>query len=461
MELDFKLYVHGVPMGQKIWGAEAIDSNYIEMFYGRKFTIPTHMLVETRNYASSAYCYYTYMPTGNTHDINGRSGGYIALTLRFNCYYADIQNIYNLLEAAYNKFVVGTVVEVKGDVVRYIKDFSNADGALRNLDQEIKRYLSQFSSDSDFISLASFNAKVNREQLSLNVLDCRSVNVLDYVRKGYSISVSPLYICVREKKAIETAQKEVATVKKDKEVAVAAVRNEYKNINNTIETLQNKLVAAQQEKVKLGGTLKKQEEELGKCRNYKNKYETAVKEIDDKNAVLARVQTCMADLSRVTSSTKVVNRIHDDGTKKGFSWIRFIRNILPFLNFVLLVLAIVMMIIPFNGNKNDGGKDLEHDAKSSSSTGGNNVQETSDSSKLGDQYQNAKIDVEGLNGDMEQNKQYKVTLKGVGDNLNGTWCSEDFDIDCEYYITPKHAGKCIISYIVGKDTLRKREIDVK
>ena len=58
---------------------------------------------------------------------------------------------------------------------------------------------------------------------------------------------------------------------------------------------------------------------------------------------------------------------------------------------------------------------------------------------------------------MEQNKQYKVTLKGVGDNSNGAWSSEDFD----FYIGAKHHGKCIISYIEGKDTLKKREIDVK
>lgn len=454
MEYNIKLYVHGVPMGQSTWGVENIDSSYIETFYGRKFMVPTHMLVEMRKCASSAFCYYTYMPTDNTQDINGRPGGYIALTLRVNYYYADIQNIYNLLEAAYNKFIVGTFVGLKGDMVKYIKDFSKGNDRLEALEGQIKNYMLQFSSDSDFISLAGFNTQANQKQLALNVLECRTVNVLGYVRNGYSISVSPLYICVREKLAIEAAQKEVAAVKKDKEVAVAAVRNEYKSANNTIETLNNELAVAQREKANLARTLKTQNDEIEKYRKYKNEYETAKKEIDDKNGILARIQTCMADLSKVVPSAKVINSIHDDSTKNGFSWIRFIRSILPFLNFVLLVLAMVMMIITFNGNKNGDEKDA---AKSSLSTGVDNVQELNDSSKLGDQYPNAKIDVEGLNGDMEQNKQYKVNLKGVDDNLNGAWSSEGFD----FYIGAKRAGKCIISYIVGKDTLRKREIDVK
>ena len=47
MALTIKLYVHGVPMGQKIWGPKDGDVSYIETFYGKTFRVSEQMLVES------------------------------------------------------------------------------------------------------------------------------------------------------------------------------------------------------------------------------------------------------------------------------------------------------------------------------------------------------------------------------------------------------------------------------
>lgn len=109
-----------MPNGQGTWGVENFDTNYIETFYGRKSNVPVQMFVEVRRFASSTYCYYTYFRIGNVYDNTGRAGSYFALTIRINYYYADIQNIYNLLDAAYNKFIIGSIVDVNEGVINIL-----------------------------------------------------------------------------------------------------------------------------------------------------------------------------------------------------------------------------------------------------------------------------------------------------------------------------------------------------
>ena len=101
---NIKLYAHGVPNGQDIWGNPGADIQYIEAFYGRRSSIPSQVFLEIMKFDGEIYSYYTYFRYGNFQEKEGRSGGYFALTLRVNYYYVDIQNIYNLLEASFNKY---------------------------------------------------------------------------------------------------------------------------------------------------------------------------------------------------------------------------------------------------------------------------------------------------------------------------------------------------------------------
>ena len=146
MAYKIKLFVHGVPNGQDIWGNPGEDAKYIEAFYGRKSNVPSQMFLEVMQFGGETYAYYTYFYYHDKiQDSTNRTGGYFALTLRINYYYADIQNIYNLLEAAFNKFVIGSVMEyTAGGGCRFmIPHFIQANDTFKALEKELQHYLMQ------------------------------------------------------------------------------------------------------------------------------------------------------------------------------------------------------------------------------------------------------------------------------------------------------------------------------
>lgn len=309
MNYDIKLYVHGVPNGQGTWGVENFDTNYIETFYGRKSNVPVQMFVEVRRFASSTYCYYTYFRIGNVYDNTGRAGSYFALTIRINYYYADIQNIYNLLDAAYNKFIIGSIVDVNEGVIKYlITDFVQENITLKSLEQEINKYLMQFSSDSDFIPLSGFKVNGQSEPASVNLLECDARIIASHVKNNGSISISSLHPSTRIQQVIqemtakvnavnaqaqkqiseaqqnaqrdvnaarEQAQQDVAAAIHDKEAGIMAIRKEYKDADKTINSLRAEIDKANKEIASLCESKKELNQRLQKAEAYKNKYDEA------------------------------------------------------------------------------------------------------------------------------------------------------------------------------------------
>ena len=100
------LYIHGVPSGQDVWGlrdSNGPEAQYIRSFYGQGLDGKSQMYVDIRQYDGRTSSYYTYKQDKTIDNTNNRPGGYCAITLRIdNYYYADIQNMFNLLKAAFD-----------------------------------------------------------------------------------------------------------------------------------------------------------------------------------------------------------------------------------------------------------------------------------------------------------------------------------------------------------------------
>ncbi|MEY3738880.1 MAG: hypothetical protein RL544_1658, partial [Bacteroidota bacterium] len=94
MDLKLNLFVHGVPKGQKIWGPQEEDRNFIESFYSQKSDLSAQLKIDVMKIGSDAYCYYTYLRGSNILDIDNRPGSYFALTIRINACYIDLKNMY-------------------------------------------------------------------------------------------------------------------------------------------------------------------------------------------------------------------------------------------------------------------------------------------------------------------------------------------------------------------------------
>ena len=391
MNYEIKLYAHGVPKGQSSWGVEKSDNNYIDSFYGRKSNVPANMLVEVRQFGSVTNCYYTYY-VGNTSDNSGRTGGYLALTLRINYYYADIQNIYNLLEAAFNKFMVGSIVTVSNGGIKYlVADFVQADATLKALEQELNKYLMQFSSNSDFVSLSGFKANGQNEAATLNLIECDTKVVANHVKNYSSISVSPYHPSSREQKIMNEmkakvneattqaqqqiteaqqnaqrdvntirtqAQKEIAAAQHDKETGIQAIRNEYKDADKTISGLRRDLDKANKEIVRLSGVVNELNLKVQNAEAYKRKFDESQKQLEKANTVLAKVRDNLSGLSGIaellgmpSSSSHGCTHGGDSRPKEekdGFSFMKIVRGIHPFTDFFVMIalLGIVGFTLP-------------------------------------------------------------------------------------------------------------------
>ena len=524
MNYEIKLYAHGVPNGQSTWGVENFDGNYIETFYGRKSKVSTQMFVEVRQFGTSTYCYYTYLRANNIYDYNRRPGSYFALTLRINYYYADIQNIYNLLDAAYNKFIVGSIISINEGLIKYlIADFTQADTTLKTLELELNKYLMQFSSDSDFLSLATFKVNGQNEPAVVNILECDAMVIANYVKNNTSISVSPLHPTTKEQKLIQkmtaeidaantqaqqqihevqqnalrdinatkaNAQRAVAEALHDKEIGIQTVRNEYKESDRTISSLRREIENANKEIARLTGTVKDLSIKLQSTTEYKEKYNNVIKDLNERDALLTRVRDSLSGLSglsKVQGINKQAYNIAENKNKTSqneesiLSLIGIIYKLHPFVDFFVMI--VLLVIIGFSLPKSCDKMNVSHteieSSDNNSKLGGTLSNHTIDEvlddenitdntrdtqSSLKEKFPQARIDIKEINANNPMiygnGNSYTLSLLNVNENLDGKWVSNDFFI-YDNQITPKKSGECSISYLIGNDTLVTRTIKVR
>ena len=474
MELDIKLYVHGVPDGQNTWGVENFDRTYIEGFYGgRKSNLVAQMFVEVRHSNSSTYCYYTYIRTGNVLENGGRSGGYFALTLRIDYYYADIQNIYNVLDAAYNKFIVGTIVNLNGDTIKYcVTNFDQVDNRLKSLEKELQKYLDQFSSKSDLVPLNGFKANELNATI-INILDCDVKTVMSHVKKYSSISVSPFQQSKREKlisqktKSVVNdtnaqAEKQISEAKQNAERSIQAIRKEYQEADQNISLLQKKLETADNEITRLKNVENDLKLKLENALSYKEEYEKDKKDLDKKNKILEEIASLLSGLSEASKGSGINQQFNVTGgheetldqtvkEKKNKPWMRNYRIVIPIIAVILLVILVIILLKIFSKNPEQGEKKYTEVVR----TPEDQVCQPSISWK-----DLLKIDLNETSEPVKCGKQFKVYLK-IDDSI-GKWDVKG--CDCEIKddkITPTKPGQCTISYIVDGETRVTRTIKVE
>lgn len=466
MKYEIKLYAHGVPKGQNIWGVENFDRNYIEMFYGRRSNFSAQMFVEVRQFAHSTYCYYTYLRTGICGK-EGRAGSYFALTVRINYYYADIKNIYNLLVAAYNKFVVGSIVKVNEGVTKYlIANIAQADTTLKSLEQELKKYLMQFSSDSDFIPLSGFRTNGHNKPVTVNILECDARDITNHVKESGSISVSPFQLSNREQQIIQDmkakvnaandqAQKQISEAQQNAQRNVdIAKRQAQEDVAAAIRDKEAGIQAIRKERKEAAETINSLRKENDKIRKENDKKEEKIMSLNDGiNNLKLKLQECLSELNEKSEVIDINSQPHNTDEnrskstpkeEKNLSLMNVIRKFHPITDFLVMIVLLGIIGITLPKSCDDIVQKPQFPLKEIFSKA---------------------ICVDGISvqNPMKCGNKYTVTLnlKNVEEYLNGEWVSNDFDISDGNQITPKGQGQCTISYIVGNDTLVTRTIKVQ
>ena len=203
MALNVSLFVHGVPKGQKIWGSAGDDKIYLSSFYGPNWAAPELMKVDVMSFGGTTYAYYTLVKGQNVFDAEGRSGAYFALTLRMNSYYADVQNIYNLLKAAFDKFCVGLCLKEVNGTYRFIRqDFMSIDQQLKGLQTHLINYISEFSVGDDIVSMSGFKLSGQGAAQNVNLHECTKSVAFNFVKQTGKLVVSPWFLDSQSAKTV-------------------------------------------------------------------------------------------------------------------------------------------------------------------------------------------------------------------------------------------------------------------
>ena len=386
MAYNIKLFVHGVPNGQDIWGNPGEDAKYIEAFYGRKSNVPSQMFLEVMQFGGETNAYYTYFYFHDKiQDSTNRTGGYFALTLRINYYYADIQNIYNLLEAAFNKFVIGSVMEyTAGGGCRFmIPHFIQANDNFKALEKELQHYLMQFSSNKDFISLGAFKSNGQNDFSTINLLEAIPNVVANHVKSTGKISVSSFHPSSKEQQIInkmnaemqnvtlnaqqqivaaqEKAKQDILSAQRDKEQRIQSIKNEYKDADKTISQLRAQNDKVSNEIGRLSAQINELNVKLQNAQAYKSRYEENERKLEKTEKLIADIKKNLSGLSGISellgispdnSDLNRKGRYTDDKQK---SLLSVIKKIHPFTDFfvMMVLLGIIGVTLPKSCDSKD------------------------------------------------------------------------------------------------------------
>jgi hypothetical protein len=280
MDLKLNLFVHGVPKGQKIWGPQEEDRNFIESFYSQKSDLSSQLKIDVMKMGKDLYCYFTYLRGGNILDIDNRPGSYFAITIRINAYYNDLLNMYNILDASFQKFILGKILTSNESSSKYlIDDFQQCDDTFKSLEKDIINYLSSFSNSSDFINSDNFITNSKLACQNINLLECTHKNILAYIKEKGSISVSPYHPSRQfieytrkkeeelEKIKVET-QKKIGEEKRKSEQEIQSLKAEYSTVDKKMADLNRQVETERSTTISFKQKLELNDQELIKIKNF-------------------------------------------------------------------------------------------------------------------------------------------------------------------------------------------------
>ena len=515
MGLNISLFVHGVPMGQKIWGPKGDDQRYMSSFYGPKWDSPEVMKVEVMTFGGVTNCYYSFVKGQNVCDSQGRAGSYFALTLRINAFYVDAQNMYNILKAAYEKMCVGLCVQDTGAIIKYlVADFQSIDSKLKDIENHIVNYIGEFSVNEDIVSLSGFPAISQGASLNVNLHECMKDVALACVKKAGKIMVSPYFLPANAAKTVDKYKAEMETVrqKAQQEIELQQRTSQEKIASITQESQAKMLTVTQQaeEKLRLSeqcsqqqiaqaraenerkmqelrqnysdvdeklNALNQRNRELGnEVADWKQQYKQKNKELQSSNVKIQKLQESVEKLQRDVSSIKGngVNVYPTRYTpKKSVADKNFIIVCIAGFFVILLVGFLIYLLMGKWDNKKDKIEDLQEKVEKLETE--NQRLRTENGKLQNSQKPNGENNQKVFTISIKENEKeveevecghtYVVSLKGKGaETLQGKFISPAFEMSGLNHLMPKRdsVGKtCTISYVCKGDTLATKSIKIE
>lgn len=492
MALNINLYVHGVPMGHKTWGALGEDGSFITNFYRPKWPAKELMQVDIMECKGKVYSYYTFVKGQNVMGYDNRTGSYFALTIKMDAYYADLQNMYKILSAAYEKMCVGRLVQKQGEDIKFIvQDFAVMDAELKRIENHIISYIGEFSNNKDLVSFSGFKTNGQLAAQTENLLECDNAKALNTVKATGKISVSPYYPSKKVKELISKNENEMQKLQQMTSQQINEAREKASQQIRNIESKANEDIAsvrrqASEEMTRLKSqysTVDKQMNELEqKLKQEKERSKQLQKELrnelEQKLEQEKRTKQLQKEVKELTISLKQakdnvstphVNVDCNNNPHQGFDNKRsnILSSTLPFLN-TLIIVGVASFLIwkTPSDNSQKLTKISANIAEIKDQISGKKAQEVEtrkqDKENVTNKLSNAKIYITSANN-LPLGAPSKVVVKDASGKpvKNGKWTTSDKDASVEdkgdgtALITATKSGTMEITYTVGSNKTTK------
>lgn len=247
--MDVEILIHGVPDGQKYYGAKEEQTN-MGLFYDNSME-SVKFVVETKKQGSTAFVYYSYLRYKGMIEAGGRLGGYFGLTLRLDKYYQDAIHIYNLLEIVFKRYIVGSLLTPSGEGYKYtVPDFASKASDIAQMQQALIQLIQATCAPNKFLDIdASFIHPIAAVP-SANIADVSDAAILASIKKYSKVVLSPDYelnIEKEYKKKVQEAEGKGGNIVAEKDKKIADKDSTIASLNTKVTSQQNQIAVLEQE----------------------------------------------------------------------------------------------------------------------------------------------------------------------------------------------------------------------
>lgn len=248
-EFKIHIHIHGVPIGQDIWGPDE-DQDYIQLFYNHDESIKEKSYMQIEVLRNKTF--YSYLHKHNVLNSGGRSGSYFGITISFhNSYCTNVFLLYQIFEAIYEKKCLNVIIKDQGGHEQYIiRHFSDIQSDIEQISKSIIQHIDKYLSNN----IVSLKNEIKHDQtfVCFNNTDVDSPAFIEAFEK-YKIRVSPEYSSKEDELTALTAkilplqakyeelQKNLMQSQKENEI----LDSEKKALNRELNRVQTELISQQ------------------------------------------------------------------------------------------------------------------------------------------------------------------------------------------------------------------------
>ena len=302
MTVDFIL--HGVPNGQDFWGVSD-DNHYFSTFYVQK-NEKEYLSIEARKVSGKSYCYYNYLKYNNVTAADGRAGAYLGITLRFDAYYKDILNIYQIFEVIYNN-LLDSVLDKSGEGIKFkVAKFEAAERELNEIKKKMVSLIQLSATAKDFTALNDSFFNNEDKTISAFLLDCAPEKVLQALKKFGKVDVSKYYPSIDEAQKMRNIEERYTSKISQKDKDLSEKNLNINKLTDECQGLKKDLNSEKEEVARLGNLVAEKETII-------KKNEASLKVVDELKSNISKLKSSNEAKDKEIAQLKIeISRCKDN-----------------------------------------------------------------------------------------------------------------------------------------------------